>query len=306
MMTVTYHVPVLAREIAALAAGARRVFDGTVGGGGHTALFLEQGAEVLAVDRDPAAIAEARERVGEGARVRWLTAPYGSDAALAELRAFRPDFALLDLGVSSRQLDDDARGFSFRAGAPLDMRMTPGLGRSAADVLNRLPEPDLARVFGEYADEPRARRLAAEIARRRRRAPLVTSDDLVNAIRGALGPRTGPPDFARLFQAVRMVVNDEPGELARALPALRDALPPGGRVAVLTYHSGEDRLVKHAMREWSRRCVCPPAQPTCTCRGRPLGAAEPRRAIHASDDEVAANPRARSARLRVFRTAHGA
>ncbi len=302
-MPSAFHAPVLAREVVRLAATARRVVDGTAGGGGHTALLAGTGADVLAIDRDPDALTAARGRVATD-RVRFLEASFASPAARAAVAAFRPDVILLDLGVSSHQFDEDARGFSFRRGVPLDMRMTPGVGPSAAEVLNRTPERELAAMFRTLADEPRARRLAAEVARRRHGAPFAVSDDLVNAIRGALGPRAGPPDFARIFQALRLVVNDEPGELARALPAMRDALVPGGALAVITYHSGEDRVVKHAFREWARACVCPPAQPTCTCRGRSLGTVEPPRGIRPADDEIAGNPRARSARLRVFRTSH--
>ncbi len=133
---------------------------------------------------------------------------------------------------------------------------------------------------------------------------MVTSDDLVNAIRAALGPRSGPPDFARIFQAVRIVLNDELGQLRSALPAIRDALEPGGRIVVISYHSGEDRIVKQSFREWARACVCSPEQPTCNCRGHPLGELDPRRPVRATDEEVAANSRARSAMLRGFRC-HG-
>lgn len=301
MTASTYHVPVLAREIARLASGAARVVDGTVGGGGHAALFVESGAEVLAVDRDPDAIAAARARLGPG--VRFLEGRFGSDAVLRAITTFRPSLVLLDLGVSSHQIDQDARGFSFRRAVTLDMRMTPGQGVSAAQLLNHGIEPDLAELFRAHADEPRARRLAREIVRRRQQAPFATSDDLVNAIRATLGPRAGPPEFARLFQALRIAVNDELEDLARALPVLRDALVPGGALAVITYHSGEDRLVKHQFREWARACICPREQPTCTCRGKPLGSTEPHKGILPSNDEIAVNPRARSARLRVFRTA---
>jgi 16S rRNA (cytosine1402-N4)-methyltransferase len=210
---------------------------------------------------------------------------------------------LLDLGVSSHQLDDPSRGFSFREGAPLDMRMGGDSTSSAAEFLNRAEERELARIFREYADEPHAGRLAREIARRRATRPFATSDDLVGAIRGALGARTGPADFARIFQAVRIEINRELVGLERALPALRDRLEPEGVFAVITYHSGEDRLVKHAFREWSRPCVCPPRQPTCTCGGRPLGETLTRKPIVAGPDEIASNPRARSARLRAWRSA---
>ena len=175
--------------------------------------------------------------------------------------------------------------------------------RTAADFLNEAEPSDIERVFADYGDERKARRLATEIVRRRERRPFVVSDDLVNAIRAVLGPRAGPPDFARLFQAVRIEVNDELEGLARALPAFREALEPGGRLAVITYHSGEDRLVKHSFREWASDCVCPPRQPVCTCRGRALGRIEPRKPILPGELEVSENPRARSAKLRIFRVA---
>lgn len=296
-----FHRPVLREEIAAATAGARRVVDGTLGDGGHAELFLAAGAEVLGIDRDPDAIAIARQRLGDG-RLSLLEAPYASDRALRAVLDFHPDAILLDLGVSSRQLDEDARGFSFRPGAPLDMRMGRA-GPTAADILNGEDEATLRQILADWADEPRARRLAAEIVRRRQRERFATSDDLVNAIRAVLGPRSGPADFARIFQAVRIAVNDELGGLARALPAFREALAPGGVLAIISYHSGEDRTVKQAFHAWSRACVCPPEQPVCTCRGRPLGRAEPRRAIAPAPAEMADNPRARSARLRLFRKA---
>jgi 16S rRNA (cytosine1402-N4)-methyltransferase len=179
------------------------------------------------------------------------------------------------------------------------MRMSAE-GPSAAAFLNRTDETELARVFYEYGDERQSRRLARQIVRRRDRQLFAVSDDLVNAIRATLGPRAGPSEFARLFQAVRIAVNDELAGLETALPAFRDALEPGGRLAVITYHSGEDRLVKLAFREWATACICPPRQPICTCRGRPLGRLDPRKPIVPGPDEVAANPRARSAHLRIF------
>lgn len=299
-----FHIPVLLDAVLAQAAGARRAVDCTLGDGGHAAALREAGATVLGVDRDPQAIARARARLGED-RLQYLSAPYASDEALAAIAAYAPDFILLDLGVSSRQLDDEQLGFTFRRGAPLDMRMSRE-GPTAADFLNAAPSGELATVFADYGDERRARRLADQVVRRRAHAPFVTSDDLVNAIRSVLGPRSGPGDFARLFQAVRIAVNDELPGLARALPALRDALRPGGRLAVISYHSGEDRVVKQAFREWAAACVCPPQQPVCTCRGRPLGRLIPRKPIVPSDEEVAANPRARSAKLRTFQVADDA
>jgi 16S rRNA (cytosine1402-N4)-methyltransferase len=293
-------VPVLADTVRAWAAGSRRAVDATVGGGGHAALLRGAGADVLAVDRDPAAIAAARAALGE-AGYRYSTGAFGSAKVLGTIQTFRPDRILLDLGVSSHQIDSFDRGFSFRPGALLDMRMS-GEGFTAADVLNTWPAERLAAAFNDLADERPAagRRLARVIIRRRDHAPFATSDDFVNAIRETLGPRSGPGDFARLFQALRIVVNQELDQLELALPALRAALVPGGRLGVISYHSGEDRIVKHTFREWARRCVCPPSQPVCTCRGRPLGRVLTRRATRPSPAEVEANPRARSARFRAF------
>ena len=289
----------LLAEVLAAADGARRVVDGTLGHGGHAAAFLARGAEVLGIDRDPDAIATARARLGE-AGIRYLQAAYADSEALAAVAGFAPDFILLDLGVSSRQLDAEGRGFTFRQGAPLDMRMGDE-GPTAADVLNDTDEERLTRVFAEYGDERRAGKLAREVGRRRATRPFATSDDFVNAIRAVLGAQAGPGDFARLFQAVRIEVNEELAGLETALPAFREALAPGGRLAVISYHSGEDRLVKHAFREWSRHCICPPKQPLCTCRGHAFGTVEPRKPVLPGPAEVSANPRARSAKLRIFR-----
>ncbi|HEV7364862.1 MAG TPA: 16S rRNA (cytosine(1402)-N(4))-methyltransferase RsmH [Gemmatimonadales bacterium] len=293
-----FHTPVLLHAVRAAAAGAQRAVDATLGDGGHAAALLGAGLEVLGIDRDPEAIAVSRRRLGD-ARIHYLEAPYASPEALSAVAGFEPDFILLDLGVSSRQLDEAGRGFTFRPGAPLDMRMGK-VGKSAADLLNRAEAAALGTIFRNYGDEPRARRLAAEIVRRRERQAFTTSDDLVNAIRATLGPKSGPGDFARLFQAVRIAVNDELEGLGQALPAFRDVLRPGGRLSVITYHSGEDRLVKHSFREWSRSCICPPELPVCTCRGHPLGRVEPRKPVVPEDLEIAANPRARSAKLRSF------
>jgi 16S rRNA (cytosine1402-N4)-methyltransferase len=294
----TYHVPVLLDAVRAAASGARRAVDATLGDGGHAAALLNAGAEVLGIDRDPDAIEVSRRRLGDSG-IRYLEAPYASPEALAAVADFKPDFILLDLGVSSRQLDEEGRGFTFRPGAPLDMRMGKA-GKSAADLLNQAEAAALETIFRNYADERRARRLAGEVVRRRHRQPFATSDHLVNAIRASLGPRSGPGDFARLFQAIRIAVNDELDGLEQALPAFRDALKPEGRLSVITYHSGEDRLVKQSFRDWSRSCVCPPEMPLCTCRGHPLGRVEPRKPVVPAETELATNPRARSAKLRNF------
>ncbi len=284
------------------ARGARRVVDGTLGDGGHAEALRAAGAEILAVDRDPHAVRIARERLGE-AGISYVEAPFGSPEALAQIADFAPDFILLDLGVSSRQFDEAGRGFTFREGAPLDMRMGTD-GSTAADLLNTVDKDTLRAWLTDWADEPRAHRIAGEIVRRRERTPFALSDDLVNAIRAVLGPRSGPDDFARIFQAFRIAVNSELEGLVAALPELRDLLLPSGTLAAISYHSGEDRLVKHAFHEWSRSCICPPEQPVCTCRGRPLGSAVPRGGVVADPVELLENPRARSARLRIFRIAN--
>lgn len=320
----TYHAPVLVSEVVDALAGAARILDGTLGGGGHSAALLDAGAVVDALDRDPQAVQTARTRLSAmetSGRFRAFVANFAAADAVSELRGIRYDGILLDLGVSSHQVDDVTRGFTFRPGALLDMRMarqdiTPhgsppsaesgedgGQGIDAAALLNTATESALATIFRDYGDEPRAGRLAREIGRRRATRPFATSEDLVGAIRGAFGPRTGPPEFARLFQAVRIAVNEEIESLTTALPALRDRLTPGGRLAIIAYHSGEDRVVKHTFRDWSEACHCPPRQLQCTCGGVASGTLVTRRAIVATPPEVERNPRARSAKLRVWRRA---
>ena len=301
-----YHAPALLREVLALLGGLPLVLDGTLGGGGHSAALLSHGSRVVGVDRDADALATARARLAAeeaAGRFRAIPGNYAHLADVPALAGVRFDGILLDLGISSHQIDDAARGFTFREGAPLDMRMGADAGADAAALLAETDERELARIFREYGDEPRANRLAREVVRRRVNRPLLTSDDLVGAIRGALGPRSGPAEFARIFQALRIAVNHELPDLEAALPDLRDRLRPGGVLAVIAYHSGEDRLVKHAFRAWSAACVCPPRQPMCTCRGHALGETLTRRATVAGPDEIARNPRARSARLRAWRSA---
>ena len=302
----SYHAPVLVGEVTALLGGATEILDCTLGGGGHSEALLASGASVTALDRDEAAIEVARKRLASyeaTGRFRAIRASFAEIDRVPELAGKRFDGILADLGVSSHQIDADERGFSFREGALLDMRMDRRSTATAADLLNSLVDSDLAHVFKDYGDEPRANRLAREVVRRRQKRPMATSDDLVDAIRGAFGARMGPGDFARLFQAVRIAVNDEITALETALPRLRDALAPRGVLAIISYHSGEDRLVKHTMREWSLSCVCPPKQLQCTCRGHSLGQLLTKRAIVASDEQISINPRSRSARLRAWRRA---
>jgi len=302
----SYHAPVMVDEVLALFAGAEQVLDCTLGGGGHSEALLASGSSVVALDRDEVAISEARKRLAPyeaSGRFLAIRGNFGEIDRIQELEGRLFDAILADLGVSSHQIDADDRGFSFRPGALLDMRMDRRSTTTAAELLNTLDETELSQIFRDYGDEPRASRLAREIVRRRDRRPMHVSDDLVDAIRGAFGARMGPGDFARLFQAVRIAVNDELRTLERALPLLRDRLKPSGTLAFISYHSGEDRLVKHTMREWSKSCICPPRQLQCTCRGKALGELITKRALIASGHETALNPRSRSARLRAWQSA---
>jgi 16S rRNA (cytosine1402-N4)-methyltransferase len=280
--------------------------DGTLGGGGHTEAILERapGARVVATDRDPAALAEAGARLARfGDRVRLIRSSFAD--AVEALGHGDPALAgaLLDLGVSSHQLDVSERGFTFRPGTTLDMRMggESSDDPSAADLLAVLPESEIANLFYRYGEERRSRRLARVIVEMRESAPVDTSDRLLEAIARALGPAVTAQDRARLFQALRIAVNREMDALEAALPRIREALEPGGVLVVLSYHSLEDRIVKDAFREWSRSCICPPGLPVCRCRGVALGEAMTRKPRMASAAEIAANARSRSARLRAWR-----
>jgi 16S rRNA (cytosine1402-N4)-methyltransferase len=298
---------VLAAEVTELLRHSARVLDCTLGGGGHSLALLEAGVpRVIGVDRDPDALAVAGHRLQhytEAGKFIGIEANFAALDALPALDGMQFDGILADLGISSHQIDEIDRGFTFRRGARLDMRMGADAPSDAAAILNEGDEKTLTTIFRDFGDEPRAGRLARAIVRRRSRRRIESSDDLVGAIRAVLGPRSGTADFARLFQAVRIAVNDELRGIEQALPLLRDRLTSGGTIVVISYHSGEDRLVKDAFREWSASCVCPPKQPVCTCRGRPLGTTLTRRAVTASEDEILRNPRARSARLRAWRHA---
>lgn len=280
--------------------------DGTVGGGGHARAILERSASarVVGIDRDPEAVAAARQELEEfGDRVEVRRGNFrNAGELLAGITGQRLAGALLDLGVSSHQIDKTARGFSFRLGTPLNMRMggTTSGGRPAAAFLNRAPVDELARVFREYGDERRSRALAREIVRRREDRAFRTSDDLIEAMEAAYGFEPSPQDRARIFQAVRIEVNDELDALEEGLAEIRELLAGGGRLAVVSYHSLEDRIVKRAFREWSRECVCPPELPVCRCRGRSLGRPLTAGPVTPGEEEVERNPRSRSAKLRAW------
>ena len=279
-------------------------FDGTLGGGGHTEAILRAGsaARVIGVDQDVEALEVAGLRLEPyGDRLELVNANF-ADAAESDDRALAG--ALLDLGVSSHQLDEAERGFSFRPGTTLDMRMAAVAGApTAADLLNDWPESDLADVFYRYGEERRSRGLAKAVVRRRTERPFSTSDDLNEVLDRFYGPRITIQDRARIYQALRIAVNDELAVLERALVALRERLESAGVFVVLSYHSLEDRIVKDAFREWSRDCVCPPELPVCRCRGAALGKTITRKPVMAGEEEVEANTRARSARLRAWKKA---
>jgi len=306
----TYHEAVLVREAVELLepAGRGEIMDGTVGGGGHSLALLERYPEcrILAVDRDPEALTAARHRLAvHGARVRFLAARFDEAARLAGVSGPTLSGALLDLGVSGHQLDRDARGFTFRPDAPLDMRMsgaeegTP----TAADLLNERDESDLRRIFRELGEERRAGRLAKAVTLLRGDRPFRVAGDLVEALGKAFRRPPTPQEKARAFQAVRIEVNRELESLDEALPALREALLPDGVLVVISYHSLEDRRVKHTFQDWSGRCTCPPGLPVCACGVRSTGRVLTPRVIRPSAGEVEVNPRARSARLRAWRKA---
>ena len=297
------HVPVLVGEVVVWMRprpGACLV-DATLGLGGHGAALLAAapGTRLLGLDRDPAALARALERLRPFAdRVVVRQERFSElSAVLADVGWAGADAVLLDLGVSSLQLDDPERGFSFRADGPLDMRMDPGAERTAAEVVNEWPEREIARAIAEYGEEPRARALARAIVRGR---PLRTTADLARVVGRVLGRgRPGLHPATRTFQAIRIAVNDELGELERFLADGWMVLRPGGRLAVLAYHSLEDRRVKDAFRRWAADCLCPPRTPRCVCGWSAKVRVLTRRPLRPSDAEVARNPRARSARLRV-------
>jgi 16S rRNA (cytosine1402-N4)-methyltransferase len=298
------HTPVLLSEmLAALAVRSGGAYlDATFGAGGYARAILRAGAgRVFAMDRDPAAVARGRELATECPRLTMLEGRFGDMAELLPAPgASRLDGIVLDLGVSSMQLDDPARGFSFAADGPLDMRMS-GTGTTAAEVVNRADLDTLTDILRRYGEEPAARRIARAIVARRQRRPFERTHDLAQLVAGVVGGRPGRIDPAtRTFQALRIHVNDELGELERALAAAEALLAPGGRVVVVAFHSLEDRIVKRFLAERSdasprpsRHLPVPDAMPSAP-RWRLLA----KRPVRPREAEIAANPRARSARLR--------
>ena len=281
--------------------------DGTLGGAGHTRLLLDASApdgRVLAIDADPLALERARALLTEAVANERLTLVHGNFARMGEIAAaadFTPvDGALLDLGLSSDQLADRERGFSFAQDAPLDMRFDTTRGVSAADLVNTLPGDELADLLWRYGEERRSRAIARRIVETRERQPITRTGELARLVAGVVHGRPGGIHPAtRTFQALRIAVNDELGSLEAALPAALELLKPGGRLVVISFHSLEDRIVKRFFQQEERGCVCPPELPECVCGRTPRLRIITRHPLVASDDEVATNPRARSAKLRV-------
>jgi 16S rRNA (cytosine1402-N4)-methyltransferase len=303
----TDHVPVLADEVRQLLAiePGETVVDATFGAGGHAALLaadLRGEGRLIAIDRDPTARAYFdRFRKQTGIQGRFLRGDFSIVLEQLADNGARADAILFDLGVSSMQIDRPERGFSYAADAPLDMRMDPSADYSARELVNEASERELTHIFRQYGEERYAKQIARAIARRRREQPFERTGELVETIKNAI---PAPARFGdghpakRVFQALRIAVNDELTALEDALPAAVDLLKPGGRLAVISFHSLEDRTVKRFLRDQEHGCTCPPDFPVCVCGQEPVLRATPRRAIRPSARETASNPRAASARLR--------
>ena len=297
------HRPVLYKEtIQYLAPSSpKRYLDCTAGAGGHSEGILTESSpdgELLALDLDPLAIELTRQRLNPfGKRARVMHATYlQSDGLLQEIGWQGVDGIVMDLGVSSMQLDQNERGFSFRLDGLLDMRFDPTHGQTAADLVNTLDETDLADIIWRYGEERYSRRIARAILRAR---PLYTTGDLAEVVRGALGRTKEKQDPAtRTFQALRIAVNNELKTVEQAIPSLIELLHPNGRLAVISFHSLEDRLVKQAFKRESIDCICPPEQPVCTCGHKASVRILTSKPITAAEEEVESNPRSRSAKLR--------
>jgi 16S rRNA (cytosine1402-N4)-methyltransferase len=304
----TDHVPVLPEEVRELLAvrPGETVVDATFGAGGHAALLaadLGDRGKLIAIDRDPGARTYF-DRLAKRTRAqtRFLRGDFAVVLEQLAQNGVEADAVLLDLGVSSMQIDRPERGFSYAVDAPLDMRMDPSADVTAAGIVNEAAERDLATIFRRYGEERYARQIARAIVRRRKDQRFERTNDLVETIKAAI---PAPARFGdghpakRAFQALRIAVNDELGSLEAALPAAFEMLRPGGRLAVISFHSLEDRIVKRFMRDLERGCECPPDFPVCVCGKEPQLRSISRKAIRPSARETAANPRASSARLRV-------
>jgi 16S rRNA (cytosine1402-N4)-methyltransferase len=300
--TVPHH-PVLYQEIlTALAPFSPGSYvDGTLGAGGHAFGLLQSSipaGELLGIDLDPVALDLAGQRLKEfGSRVHLVHGSY-SDLLqhLKNLGWQHINGIVLDLGVSSMQLDRPEKGFSFRQDAPLDMRFNPSAPQTGAELLNGLDEAEITRILWEYGEEQQARRITRAIIQNR---PILTTGQLAAIIEKAIGRRGSIHPATRTFQALRIAVNAELDNLQEVLPQIVEALEPGGRAAIISFHSLEDRIVKHFFQHESKDCICPPEQPACTCGHRASLKILTRHPVEASEQEKTENPRARSAKLRI-------
>lgn len=280
--------------------GEKIIMDGTAGGGGHSKEIAKTAKRLIAVDRDPDAIAVLNERLGGLSNVTVVHGNFSDiKNILKKLDIDAIDGLLLDLGVSSFQLDTADRGFSFHKNAPLDMRMSK-TGLSAADVVNTYSEQELADIIYKYGEEKFSRRIAANIVKAREDKPIQTTFELVDIIKASMPQRAMRDSHParRTFQAIRIEVNGELDALRTTLDDAFDCLNSGGRIAVITFHSLEDRIVKEKFNDWGRGCTCPKEFPVCVCGNKPKGKVF--KAISPSEAELSANPRARSSHLRVF------
>jgi 16S rRNA (cytosine1402-N4)-methyltransferase len=303
----TYHTPVLLKEVVSQLqphSGGLYV-DCTVGGGGHAHEILcacGPDGRLIGLDWDEEAIAASRERLGEfGGRVQLVRANYVElERVLMSLGATTVDGVVFDLGVSSRQFDEPGRGFSFQREGPLDMRMNRQLGATARDVLRTASLEELARIFRVYGEEKRARAIARKIVAEREHPQLASTTQLARLIERTLGPkRSGIHPATRVFQALRIAVNNELDNLKRGLEVSCRFLKAGGRLAVISFHSLEDRIVKQFFVEQSSGCICPPDLPSCACGRKQLLRIVTRKPVTPREEEIRMNPRARSAKLRV-------
>jgi 16S rRNA (cytosine1402-N4)-methyltransferase len=300
-------VPVLADQVVtSLITNLDGIYlDGTIGAGGHAELMLgklSKDVRYIGLDRDGNAVTRTRARFSGDPRVTVIHADYRDLAAILESEGIAQIHGfLLDLGLSSIQLDDPARGFAYRLDGPLDLRFDTSSGVSAADWLNGADEEEIAVALREFGEERHAKRMARLIVATRP-AGIQTTSDLAAIIRKVSGPRglEFGRSAARVFQALRIVVNDELAAIPQAMNDAVDRLADGGRMVVISYHSLEDRIVKNFMREASRKCNCPTSYPRCICGANPRGVLVQRRAITPSEDEINSNPRAKSAKMRVF------
>ena len=280
--------------------------DGTVGGGGHAGEILEQSAPeglLIGIDRDEEALGEAENRLRSFGRRKILVKGNFVDIAaiLAELKIKFVDGIILDLGVSSHQLEEAGRGFSFAQGGPLDMRMDRAQGFSAGDLVNNFAESELARIIRDYGEERMAGRIARAIVWKRSAAPITTTTELAAVVCQATPPVYGRQKIhpaTRTFQAIRIAVNDELVDLPRAISSGIDVLAEGGRFSIIAFHSLEDRIVKNEFRRGEGGCTCPPRLPVCVCQRKAVLKVLTKKPLRPGPEELAGNPRARSARLR--------